>query len=244
MPIVTDDEDVSPRRASIEANSLKTLSSGEGARVTTRDNASEAADIARDRAAQRAQSRQLTGKNRPHYAHQQNVGRTSRKTGALVIAGVAALAVILAIVAVVTFANQQSASDETDTSSEPQQVQTTTEGTVTYMGSTFSIQQLDDGSYAIVAVDETGNEEYNIPVDGTPVTLILYNSVIVVPENLSDGTWDVVAFTYGGDNLPTHVVDSSGNTITGQGTITSATLDGSVLHIVDSTGATTDVSLE
>ena len=81
-------------------------------------------------------------------------------------------------------------------------------------------------------------------MSGTPVTLILYNSVIVVPENKSDGTWDVVAYTIGGDSEPVSVVDSSGNAITGTGTIASATLDGSVVHVTDSAGAATDVALE
>ena len=66
-------------------------------------------------------------------------------------------------------------------------------------------------------------------MSGTPVTLILYNSVIVVPENKSDGTWDVVAYTIGGDSEPVSVVDSSGNAITGTGTIASANR-GACLH--------------
>ena len=158
------------------------------------------------------------------------------------------LFVILAIVAVVTFLgaqdNTQSVEPAATTAEEPQQVQTTADGSVTYQGVSYAIEATGDGTYAVVATDPQGNKTQEFTVSGTPVTLILYNSVIVVPENKSDGTWDVVAYTIGGDSEPVSVVDSSGNAITGTGTIASATLDGSVVHVTDSAGAATDVALE
>ena len=235
------DDSTAPRRCAAPVDSLQTLSAGQGARVTTRENAAEAADIARDRAAQRS-------RNRPEYGSKPERKPANLKSVLLVIAGVVGLFVILAIVAVVTFLgaqdNTQSAEPAATTAEERQQVQTTADGSVTYQGVSYAIEATGDGTYAVVATDPQGNKTQEFTVSGTPVTLILYNSVIVVPENKSDGTWDVVAYTIGGDSEPVSVVDSSGNAITGTGTIASATLDGSVVHVTDSAGAATDVALE
>ena len=256
------DDGSAPRQSAAPAGSLKTLSAGQGARVTTRDNAAEAADIARDRAAERSRSRRLRGRNRPRYGKEPERKPVNPKFVLLVIAGVVGLFVILAIVAVVTFLAAQDnlaivafvtflgAQDNAQKAEpaasveEPQQVQTTADGSVTYQGISYSLEATGDGTYAVIASDSKGNKTQEFTVRGTPVSLILYNSVIVVPENKSDGTWDVVAYTIGGDSAPMAVADSSGNAITGRGTISTATLDGSVVHVTDSTGATTDIALE
>ena len=241
------DDGSAPRQSAAPAGSLKTLSAGQGARVTTRDNASEAADIARDRAAERSRSRRLRGRNRPRYGKEPERKPVNPKFVLLVIAGVVGLFVILAIVAVVTFLAAQDNPQPQEPAAgveEPQQVQTTADGSVTYQGVSYSLEATGDGTYAVIASDSKGNKTQEFTVRGTPVSLILYNSVIVVPENKSDGTWDVVAYTIGGDSAPMAVADSSGNAITGTGTISTATLDGSVVHVTDSTGATTDIALE
>lgn len=242
------DDSAAPRQSAAPVDSLQTLSAGEGARVTTRDNAAEAADIARDRAAERSRSRRLRGRNRSKYGQEPECKPANIKSVLLVVAGVVGLFVILAIVAFVTSLgaqdNAQTSEPTTAAVEEPQQVQTTSDGSVTYQNVSYSIKVTGDGTYAIVATDAQGNKTEEFTGEGTPVSLILYNSVIVVPENKSDGTWDVMAYTLGGDSAPMLVVDSSGNTITGTGTISSATLDGSAVHVTDSTGATTDVSLE
>lgn len=241
------DDSTAPRQSAAPVDSLQTLSAGQGARVTTRDNAAEAADIARDRAERRSRNRRLSGRNRPEYGTKPQRKPANLKSVLLVIAGVAGLFVILAIVAFVTFLGAQDNPQPQEPAAsveEPQQVQTTADGSVTYQGISYSLEATGDGTYAVIASDSKGNKTQEFTVSGTPVSLILYNSVIVVPENKPDGTWDVVAYTIGGDSAPMAVADSSGNAITGTGTISTATLDGSVVHVTDSTGATTDVALE
>ena len=241
------DDSTAPRQSAAPVDSLQTLSAGQGARVTTRDNAAEAADIARDRAERRSRNRRLSGRNRPEYGTKPQRKPANLKSVLLVIAGVVGLFVILAIVAFVTFLGAQDNAQKAEPAAsveEPQQVQTTADGSVTYKGISYSLEATGDGTYAVIASDSKGNKTQEFTVRGTPVSLILYNSVIVVPENKSDGTWDVVAYTIGGDSAPMAVADSSGNAITGTGTISTATLDGSVVHVTDSTGATTDIALE
>ena len=76
------------------------------------------------------------------------------------------------------------------------------------------------------------------------LSLRIYNNVLVVPENNADGTWDVAAYMLGSDSLPTLVTDSDGKTISGSGEVTAAVLNGSTLHVTDSSGASTDIALE
>ncbi|MCI6273711.1 MAG: hypothetical protein MR611_03470 [Coriobacteriaceae bacterium] len=242
------DDGAAPRQSAVPVDSLATLSAGQGARVTTRDNAAEAADIARGRAAERSRGRRPYGRSRLAYGSRSRRKPANPASILLVVAGVVGFFAILAIVAFVTFfgaqGTSQAARPAAPVEEEPQQVQTTSDGSVTYRGVSYAVEVAGDGAYAVVSTDAQGNRAQEFTGEGTPVSLILYNSVIVVPENRSDGTWDVMAYTLGGDAAPMSVVDSSGNAITGAGTIASATLDGSVVHVTDSTGATIDVALE
>ena len=69
---------------------------------------------------------------------------------------------------------------------------------------------------------------------GTPVTLVLYNGIIVIPENLADGTWDIMAYTLGSGW--SQLMDSTDSARSGQGTISAASLDGSNLKITTDQG--------
>ena len=78
---------------------------------------------------------------------------------------------------------------------------------------------------------------------GTPVTLILYNTAFVIPENLPDGTWDLIAYPLGGGSVTQQVTDADGNPIVGQGEIASATLSGDAIQISTTAGEQITVSL-
>ena len=75
---------------------------------------------------------------------------------------------------------------------------------------------------------------------GTPVALVLYDGTILMPENLSDGTWDVAAYTIGLNW--SELMGADGKPQGGNGVVTDGTLDGSVLRLTGD-GARVDVSL-
>ena len=188
-----------------------------------------------------AGERRLSGANRPSYGRRTRETKTSR--GPLVIIGVAALAVVLILFFLVrgcisSAANQIEPNEEV----EPQEVQTTTDDVVTFQGVTFSIDTSTTPAQVVFQEADGGTSGTLFELEGTPVALMLYNGIIVVPEDLGD-SWDIMAYTLGNDSLPTKVVGPDGNPITGTGDIVEATLDGAVVHVTDSTGATVDVSL-
>lgn len=115
-------------------------------------------------------------------------------------------------------------------------------------GSSYELRE-DKGSYSLVEVRTEvladGQEEVqevllgNLP--GAPVDLIMFGDTVLLPENLSDGTWEVSAYTMGSGWSP--ISDQSGAAVGGQGTITEAALDGTTLRLVVD-GAAVEVPLE
>jgi hypothetical protein len=127
---------------------------------------------------------------------------------------------------------------------EPQQEEVVeqTQGSVaepiSYRGNTYALSQADDGSYSLVAVDDRSGSQTELgKLSGTPVAFVLYDGAFVVPENLSDGTWDVAAYTIGSGWSV--IVDQDGNECRGSGTISSASLSGSSLELATDSGTTT-----
>lgn len=235
----TDADGLTPRASEVREEDIQTLRSGQGARLTTRDNAAEAADIARRQAHRSSHSRNSRDRDKI---------RVNGRSVALVLVAVVVLVLVVLVVAKCTKspepAEQPQQEQQVDQQpAEDAQQQAAADDTVTYQGVTFSFDQAEDGTYVVMADDGSGNKAQTFGVSGTPVAIMMYNATIVVPENTSGG-WDVVAYALGTDALPTLVVGPDGNPVGGSGQIQSATLDGSVVHVTDSTGATTDVALE
>ena len=99
------------------------------------------------------------------------------------------------------------------------------------------------GSYALVEVrTEGGAQEVVVgSLPGQPVDLVMYQGTILIPENLSDGTWEVSAYTNDGSWTP--IASQDGQAVGGKGTISEASLDGSSLRLVVD-GETVEVPLE
>lgn len=237
----TDADGLTPLASDVREEDIETLRSGQGARLTTRNNASEAADRAREQARRRSAHSRGTSRDRDKV-------KVTGRSVALIAVAVLLLALVAFVVAQCdkSAAAPEPAPEEQQTDQQPvedAQQQATTEDAVTYQGVTFSLEQASDGTYVVMADDGANAKSEVFGVSGTPVALMMYNGTIVVPENTSDG-WDVVAYMLGSDALPTLVVGSDGNPVGGSGQIQSATLDGSTIHVTDSAGATVDVALE
>jgi len=234
----TDDEYGSHVSAA-RTDALNTLSAGQGARVTDRGNASEAADRARANAERRFETR---------HGHGSKPTTDPRRIVTVVIAAMLVLVAVFAIVRCATSgessSNTSTSTDQSTSSSSSSSSIVVPDGGVTYDGIIFTLSQQSDGLWTVVGDDGVNSPATVFGVDGTPFSLLIYNNVLVVPENNADGTWDVAAYMLGSDSLPTLVTDSNGDTISGSGEITAAILSGSTVHVTDSTGATTDVALE
>ena len=240
---------------------LTTIHAGQGARITTRENASEAADAARANAqrrfAKRHSSPQLTavanGARRDGGSHASHAAEGPERTGKnilkVVLLAIGVLLVVALLVRLITGLligdresdrQQVARSDAEPTQAEQiaseQQVEVSVGESVTFQGQSFSISQ-DGGTYSVT---RDGAVVFNL--EGTPTGLVLYNGSLVVPENRAGG-WDVVSYMIADGSVPAYVMGADGNAAGGSGDIQSATLDGSALKVTDSTGATTSVAL-
>lgn len=237
--VVRADDERESHGSAARADTLGTLSAGQGARVTNRGNASEAADRARANAEHRFETRHGHG------------SRSVIDPRRIVIVVAAAILVLVAMVAIVRCAASDGSSSDASTSADQAASSSSSsssvvvpDGGVAYDGIVFTLSQQSDGLWTVVGNDGVNEPATVFGVDGTPFSLLIYNNVLVVPENNADGTWDVAAYMLGSDSLPTLVTDSDGDAVSGSGEITAATLSGSTVHVTDSTGAATDVALE
>jgi hypothetical protein len=229
-----------PRAVPTEsASSFDTIAPGEGAVVTTRDTASEAADAARSTFhEQGTSSMRLTGKNRPHVKQRSSGGAGAGRIAVIVI--VIALVFGAAVVFFRSVLNQPSQEDEEST--------LVTEGQVDvgegfdYGGYTYSVTEQGDGTYALVRESE-GDSLVLMQLSGTPVTLIFSNGVFYVPENTSSG-WDIMCYTLGDGSMPTQFTDADGNPVGGSELLDSATYSDGTITCKDEGGQTTTVQLD
>lgn len=232
---------------------ISTIHAGQGARVTTRGNASEAADRARHNAEKRYAAR-----HPEERAPKGGPRRSAGNVALIVVASILCLAVIFVLGTCVTAALSPSSEPEDlrneqtlrPTESEQElideqrerdeaQEQVGVDGSVSYGGESYSLAQGEDGLWGL----RNSAGELLFSVEGTPVALARSGNVLLIPENHGDG-WDVVSYVIGGHlSGVTYVVGSDGEPVRGEGGIAQVQLDGTTLRVSDDTGATTDVSL-
>lgn len=234
-------EQVAPRPVLDPAatGSFQRINPSQGAVVTDRHNVEETSEFSVE-AIQRAEHVRLHGARRPQVRTHETKVKISRPL--TIVLGVIAALVIIAGVRLVLGA--LSSTNEANQEEAVEQTQVAIDGSIDYHGTIYSLQQQEDGSYALMGqASDQGTATAYFSLSGTPVQLVLYNGALLIPENLSDGSWDVIAYTMGAGGMPTQVVDADGNAIVGEGEITSVELQDPNLLVSDSTGATTEVSL-
>lgn len=225
-----------------ETGSFEKLSSGEGAVLTSRDNAEEAAAAARSHMQhkERRGSVRLQGRNRPRVERRSQGLQVNRKL--FIGIGIAAAAIVIALI--VIFSNALSSttaatSDGQGTGLETQQV--ASGDVLSYHDQYYSLVQL-DGGYVLAETDASGAYQSTVfTLSGTPVSLAFFGGAFVIPENL-DGSWDVIAYVPADGSVPSQVVGSDGTPVGGSGQIVEAKLDGSNLEVTTDSGVV-EVSL-
>lgn len=236
-----------PRHAA-PASEVGTIRAGQGAKVTTRKNAAEAADRARHNAEERYYRRHPEARGSAIGPE-----RSKRNVLALVAAAILGLAVLFFVVrcatAVLTpgpaeiaeqMAEQQGGAEESQ--ADPQTARVDVGDALSYQGQAYSLAMQESGRYGVVRLASDGSSTTLFELEGTPVALLRYGSTLLVPEN-RDGGWDVACYVIAGHSSATYVVGSDGTMVTGTGDIASVELDGSTLRVTDGSGSTTEVTV-
>lgn len=234
-----------------ETEAIGTIRAGQGARVTTRRNAAQAADRARHNAEERYFERHPEARGSSAGPE-----RSRKNVLVLVLAAILVLLVVFFVGRCVTALVapgpaeqatqqevQQGAGEKDTLPEDAPQEQVDPAGTVSYRGTTYALTQQESGRMGLVATNASGSQEVLFEIEGTPVALMRRGSTLLIPENRG-GEWDVACYVIAGHSDPSYVATMDGNKVSGSGDITSAQLDDAVIHVTDSTGATTDVALE
>lgn len=254
LDMMDDPDSTGPVSAKLDTARLSTLGKGEGARITDRHNASEAASRAQANARRRTASRKrVQGKHLPDYARQ---GDAARRPGRHHRVLLVVLVVVGALLLVGVSAGVRSCASSMTLPSEEDVVTGLDAGTGTQGASQSSSDDAqrvtaDNGvSYELAqAADGTWQVSYEngasvlFTLEGTPVCLLTRANTLVVPENLAGGGWDVVAFTLVDGSEASQVVGEDGKPVTGDGSVEQAEIDGSTLRLVLSDGTSRDVAL-
>ena len=221
--------------------SFQRIDASMGARVETRENVSQlsADNTSSWKRTGYGSDRRLQGEYRPKMVSHEPKVRTNRK----LFVGIAVAVALVLCGAAYVFHSITSTTTESESTTNSEQMQVDVDQTITYRDVTYSLEEQDDGTYAIMMSVEGESATQLATLTGTPVQLILYNGTLVVPENLN-GTWDILAYTIGTGTSASQVVDEDGNPVTGEGSISSVELDGSSLKVTDDAGDTTTVSLD
>lgn len=224
--------------------SFRRIEVGEGATVENRENVSRTSPNSanlRGRAGLGGDMR-LHGAHAPQFERHETKVRGDRR----IIIPIALLVVALLCGGAFLFQRIMTFKPAETSQQEVEQTQTAIEGAIEYRGTRYYLKQNDTGGYDLVsqsASSTSGSSTTLFTLSGTPVQLVLYNGALVIPENLSDGSWDVIAYTMGAGGLPTQVVDADGNAVGGQGELVSVSLEDPNLVVTDSSGSTTTVAL-
>ena len=221
-----------------ESGSFSRITAAEGARVTTRANASETASFRAQGTRPIEAVRMSAG--RPLVEHHEAAVETNGRVFAIL--GVAALLVVLFFGWLIVRAF--GSVDKEPVTVIAEQVQAGATDTIEYRGVNYALTQLNDGSYALTTTSEDQEGSATLcELKGTPVALILYDTAFIMPENLSDGTWDLVAYHLGGGSVTQRVTGGDGNPIIEEGEIADASLSGDDIKITTTEGESYTISL-
>lgn len=233
-PLVDD----APRPIGVDPSvtgSFSTIRGGQGAVVSTRETASRAAGAAREALDASGVVRSSARKRRAAAPKPQRAPKAA-------VAGIVVAAVVVIALAVLAV-RSLTAPAPTDVAAQTAVAQTNAsvgEG-VNVAGSTYKTQQ-GDGGWELVKSSGEGDVVV-AQLSGTPVGLCLSEGTLVVPENLSDGTWDVICYMVADGSTPTQLLGNDGNPVVGSGELASADVDGSELVLTAADGSQTRASL-
>lgn len=258
--------DDAPRPIGVDpaaTGAFHTITSGQGAVLSTRETAARAAEAARE-ALPGSEGVRMAAHHRPRSGSARpgsqaglaglNGGtrmRAQRREPAgvgriaLLVAGiVAAIVVVLLLVAACSLLSGGDSAPDAPaaTTSGSFQGAVGTDQTVQLSGITYGLRQGSDGAYTLARISGS-DETAMFSLSGTPVALVVWNGTFFIPENLGDGTWDVVSFMAADGAVASQLVGDDGQPVTGQGSLASVTVDNGSLTLVDSNGSSTSVPL-
>ena len=95
---------------------------------------------------------------------------------------------------------------------------------------TYSTSQGDQG-WELVRSSAGGETAVVAALSGTPASVCLYQGTLYIPENLPDGTWDIICYLPADGSTASQLLGGDGQPVVGSGTVTSAVVQGGSLAL-------------
>lgn len=232
-------------RAVGETGAFSTISGAQGAVTANRGNAAEAARATKGRRARGARrSKRLSAAAGRNVSRREVALDDSQHSRKVTVALFVAAAVVVALVSFLLVRAWNSTSNEPEPSTRVERTDAKADQAVSYDGYSYSIQET-SGKYAFVRTSGDDSDPLTLfELAGEPVGIVLCDGAYCIPENLSDGTWDVMAYAMGDGSVATQLMGSDGKAVTGTGKLKSAALDGTDLVLTDESDNQTRVPLK
>jgi len=167
-----------------------------------------------------------------HLAADDKGEELDKRTIILLVAGMLAA---LVVVVVFVIGRLSAPTPSSEGPAAPEQTVVMQDQGVTVRGYSYRLQEK-DGAYQLVEESQTSgaNPVALGDLPGTPVGMVLYDGAIIIPENLKDGSWDIMAYTIGSGW--SQLMGQDGHAVTGQGELTDVQLEGSRLVLTSASG--------
>lgn len=215
--------DDAPRPINVDpaaTGSFNTIRRGQGAVISTRETAGRAAAAAAARRSLPKEARRGQG----------TCQRSAKAPLPVLIGiGVAALVVVVLLVMLVTslLGGSSKQASGAATTAPAETVVSAQEGI--QLGSyTYSTSQGDQG-WELVRSSSSGETAVVAALSGTPASVCLYQGTLYIPENLPDGTWDIICYLPADGSTASQLLGGDGQPVVGSGTVTSAVVQGGSL---------------
>ena len=250
--------DDAPRPIGVDpavTGSFHTITPGQGAVLSTRETAAHAAEVARvampeDDVAHRtpkgdAMAGVVIGRRAARRKIRGRKRGVAKKAPVGAIVGIVVAGVVVIVLMLVLAAALMGPADDVAAGGDAAATQPLTQvdpgQRLEMNGASFGVSQTDAG-WAFVR-ESAGESSTVFTLAGVPVTVLTYNGAFYIPENLGDGTWDVMSYMLADGAVPGQVSGSDGQPVTGQGEVSSAEVNDGNLVIWDVNGNVTTVRL-
>lgn len=233
-----------PRPVKIDPSAIEpldTLTSGEGAVMQDRAHKAETSQRAHRQLQDHTKKTRIKAGVRPrvkkHMAPRKKMARP-------VFIGICSCAaVVVALLIGIVVAALSAPSTSLGPTQRVEQTQASSEEGIEYDGYIYKVVHQEDGSWAFVRSTSDGSSAITIfSLEGNPVTVVLYNGAFIIPENL-DNSWKVMVWVNADASIPDVLTRGDNEPVQGNGSISSASLNGSNLVLNFDNDATDTIPL-
>lgn len=222
----TYDTDDAPRPINVDpaqTGAFHTITPGQGAVLSTRETAARAADAARE--------------SLPSDKKKRTTPSTPPTRSLVAVIVVAVLVILLLAVGLYGCLSSATPQDDPQAASVANTVAPETSVApsqrVTVSGYTYGFTKQSDGKTALARMSQAESNAV-CTLSGTPIALVSWHETIYVPENLPDGSWDIVSYMAVDGAMPSQLLKGDGQPYGGSATLSSASLEGDTITLTTS----------